>query len=148
MFVKMLLYLCLFWLPIVFGGIEVPRENCQWQSGGYGEETQCDGNQVIVGACGAGRYADCPDESWHQILCCSMPNYVYENCQKYGSDHGQLNSCLDHGNVPRLLEGKDKKGIEILDLFLTFFGPFLTFLDLFWTFLDIFWTFLTFFGPF
>ena len=24
---------------------------------------------------------------------------------KYGSAHGELNSCLSHGNVPNLLEG-------------------------------------------
>ena len=53
----------------------------------------------------AGRYADCPGDAWHQLLCCTLPNFYYGHCMKYGSAHGELNSCLSHGNVPYLLEG-------------------------------------------
>ena len=53
----------------------------------------------------AGRYGDCPGDSWHQLLCCTLPNFYYGHCMKYGSAHGELNSCLSHGNVPYLLEG-------------------------------------------
>ena len=112
---KFLLLTCILLLsakPIICG-IEVPRENCQWISGDYGQTSQCDGNQVVVGACGAGRYADCPGDTWHQILCCAMPDFVYGECQKYGSGHGQLNSCLEHGNVARLLEGTCGSGAEL-----------------------------------
>ena len=30
-------------------------------------------------------------ESWHQILCCTAPEFNYGNCQSYGSDHGEPN---------------------------------------------------------
>ena len=63
------------------------------------------GDQVAVGACGAGRYADCPNESWHQILCCTLPDFYFGNCFLYGSEHGKPNSCLDHGEGPTMLEG-------------------------------------------
>jgi len=88
-----------------WAGIEVPRNECVWLNGHYGNEIKCDGNQVVVGACGAGRYGDCPGDSWHQLLCCTLPNFYYGHCMKYGSAHGELNSCLSHGNVPYLLEG-------------------------------------------
>ena len=35
----------------------------------------------------------------------ALPNFYYGHCMKYGSAHGELNSCLIHGNVPYLLEG-------------------------------------------
>ena len=35
-----------------WGGIEVPRNECVWLNGHYGNEIKCDGNQVVVGACG------------------------------------------------------------------------------------------------
>ena len=63
------------------------------------------GDQVAVGACGAGRYADCPNESWHQILCCTLPDFYFGNCFSYGTEHGKPNSCLEHGEVPTMLEG-------------------------------------------
>ena len=60
---------------------------------------------MAVGACGAGRYADCPNDSWHQILCCTLPDFYFGNCFSYGSEHGKPNSCLEHGEVPTMLEG-------------------------------------------
>ena len=33
-------------------GIEVPKTECAWINGDYGKEIKCDGNQVVVGACG------------------------------------------------------------------------------------------------
>ena len=69
------------------------------------------GDQVVVGACGSGRNPDCPndsiyyDNSWHQILCCTLPEFNFGHCESYGSEHGEPNSCLDHGEVPTLLEG-------------------------------------------
>ena len=69
------------------------------------------GDQVVVGACGSGRNPDCPndsiyyDNSWHQILCCTLPEFNFGRCESYGSEHGEPNSCLDHGEIPTLLEG-------------------------------------------
>ena len=69
------------------------------------------GDQVVVGACGSGRWADCPndsiyyDNSYHQILCCTIPEFNWNHCESYGSEHGVLNSCLEHGEVPTILEG-------------------------------------------
>ena len=59
----------------------------------------------MVGACGAGRYADCPEDSWHQIKCCTLPEFYSGHCFSYGSEHGKSNSCLEHGEVPTMLEG-------------------------------------------
>ena len=70
------------------------------------------GDQVVVGACGAGRYADCPNDSWHQILCCSLPEFYYGHCFSYGSEHGKTNSCLEHGEIPTMLEGTCGSGKE------------------------------------
>ena len=36
----------------IWCGIDVPRNDCVWISGDYGHEIKCDGNQVVVGACG------------------------------------------------------------------------------------------------
>ena len=36
----------------IWCGIDVPRNDCVWISGDYGKEIKCDGNQVVVGACG------------------------------------------------------------------------------------------------
>ena len=33
-------------------GIDVPKTECAWINGDYGKEIKCDGNQVVVGACG------------------------------------------------------------------------------------------------
>ena len=69
------------------------------------------GDQVVVGACGSGRNPDCPndsiyyDNSYHQILCCTIPEFNWNHCESYGSEHGVLNSCLEHGEVPTILEG-------------------------------------------
>ena len=65
----------------------------------------------MVGACGSGRNPDCPndsiyyDNSWHQILCCTIPEFNWNHCESYGSEHGVPNSCLEHGEVPTILEG-------------------------------------------
>ena len=91
-------------VKLVTCGIDVPRDECTWLDGRYGVEVKCDGNQVVVGACGAGHYADCPNGAWHQILCCSLPMFYYEKCVKFGTQHGELNSCLEHGNLSLMLE--------------------------------------------
>ena len=33
-------------------GIDIPKTECAWINGDYGKEIKCDGNQVVVGACG------------------------------------------------------------------------------------------------
>ena len=43
------------------GGIEIPRDDCQWRAGGLGNmANRCDGDQVVVGACRSGFNNDCP----------------------------------------------------------------------------------------
>ena len=69
--------------------------------------------QVVVGACGAGRYADCPGKTWHEILCCPLPGFYFGHCFEYGTEHGKPNSCLDHGEIPTLLEGTCGSGAEL-----------------------------------
>ena len=41
-------------LKVNFGraGIDIPKTECAWINGDYGKEIKCDGNQVVVGACG------------------------------------------------------------------------------------------------
>ena len=117
-------------------GIDVPKTECAWINGDYGKEIKCDGNQVVIGACGwvstkymlfvyfmmkiyyqctfrAGRYADCPGDHWHQLLCCTMPDFYFGHCAKYGTGHGELNSCLSHGVDYYLLEGTCGSGAEL-----------------------------------
>ena len=86
-------------------GIVVPRNHCTWLSGHYGNELKCDGDQVVVGACGGGHNADCDPGYYVQMLCCSLPMFYYSNCEKFGVHHGVEGSCLDHGDSPLMLEG-------------------------------------------
>ena len=78
------------------------------------------GDQVVVGACGSGRNPDCPndsiyyDNSYHQILCCTVPEFNWNHCESYGSEHGVPNSCLDHGAVPTILEGTCGSGNSLI----------------------------------
>ena len=45
----------------VFGGIKIPRDDCEWRAGGEGDmANRCDGDQLVVGACGSGFNGDCP----------------------------------------------------------------------------------------
>ena len=75
----------------------------------------------MVGACGAGLFPDCPLESWHQILCCTLPYFSYGHCSTYGSDHGAPNNCLDHGEMATMLEGTCGSGKVCLFVFLSIF---------------------------
>ena len=74
----------------------------------------------MVGACGSGRNPDCPndsiyyDNSYHQILCCTVPEFNWNNCESYGSEHGVPNSCLEHGEVPTILEGTCGSGNSLI----------------------------------
>ena len=82
----------------VFAGIQVEKDDCYWLSGAYGVDLNCDPDHVVVGACGAGREAECPHISWEQILCCPVPLFNFGHCSTHGTYHGQDNSCLNHGN--------------------------------------------------
>ena len=45
----------------VLGGIKIPRDDCEWRAGGLGDmANRCDGDQLVVGACGSGFNNDCP----------------------------------------------------------------------------------------
>ena len=51
----------LFCVSAVLGGIKIPRDDCEWRAGGEGDmANRCDGDQLVVGACGSGFNADCP----------------------------------------------------------------------------------------
>ena len=82
----------------VFAGIQVEKDECYWLSGAYGIDLNCDPDHVVVGACGAGREAECPHISWEQVLCCPVPLFNFGHCSTHGTYHGQDNSCLNHGN--------------------------------------------------
>ena len=82
----------------IFAGIQVEKDDCYWLSGAYGVDLNCDPDHVVVGACGAGREAECPHISWEQILCCPVPLFNFGHCSTHGTYHGQDNSCLTHGN--------------------------------------------------
>ena len=88
-----ILFLC---FQTILAGIEIPNDGCYWLSGAYGIDLKCDQDHVIVGACGAGREPDCPDISWQQILCCSVPIFYFGGCITHGSYHGQRNTCLEY----------------------------------------------------
>ena len=96
-------------LSATWCGIIVPRDHCTWLNGHYGNELKCDGDQVVVGACGGGRNPDCGGYNT-QLLCCSLPMFYYSNCEKFGVHHGELGSCLDHGDLPLMLEGSCGSG--------------------------------------
>ena len=52
----------------------------------------------------SGSDADCSQNTYHQLRCCVVPEFYHGHCEKFGTDHGVPNSCLDHGNL--ILEGK------------------------------------------
>ena len=78
--------------------LQVEKDECYWLSGAYGVDLNCDADHVVVGACGAGREAECPHISWEQVLCCPVPLFNFGHCSTHGTYHGQDNSCLNHGN--------------------------------------------------
>ena len=51
--------------------------------------------QVAVGSCGSGSNDDCGPSIYHQLLCCDMPEYHYENCVQYNGDYGEPMTCKD-----------------------------------------------------
>ena len=53
--------LCVVCVMVVEGGIKIPRDECEWRQGGLGDmANRCDGDMLVVGACGSGFNNDCP----------------------------------------------------------------------------------------
>ena len=96
------IFLVGFGLVAVEGGIEIPTNGCQWRGEKYGHMIQCEGNELAIGSCGSGKNDDCSSGQWHQILCCDMPDYLYQDCLEYRGEHGQEISCVEKD---LLLEG-------------------------------------------
>ena len=46
------LFVIILFSESIWCGIDVPKNNCNWISGRYGQDIKCDGNQVVTGACG------------------------------------------------------------------------------------------------
>eukprot|EP00095_Tigriopus_kingsejongensis_P004825 maker-scaffold1088_size63410-snap-gene-0.17 protein:Tk04825 transcript:maker-scaffold1088_size63410-snap-gene-0.17-mRNA-1 annotation:"unnamed protein product" len=92
-------------------GITVPTDNCQWRGEKYGHALQCEPNEIVIGSCGSGKRDDCGSGEWHQLLCCEMPDYTYDNCIDYKGEHGQEISCPEKSNDDSmLLEGSCGSG--------------------------------------
>ena len=81
-FSKLVAVLCISSRPIL-SGIVIPRDHCTWLEGGYSVELKCDGDQIVVGACGSGENGDCANGIYTKLLCCSFPFYYYSNCNNY-----------------------------------------------------------------
>ena len=94
-----------------FGGITISQDDCQWLTATDFDANvlKCDGNEVVVGACGGGSNRDCPDNSAHQLKCCAIPGYYYSDCDVFGEEYGISNDCRDHGET-RLLEASCNSG--------------------------------------
>ncbi|TRY72589.1 hypothetical protein TCAL_03119 [Tigriopus californicus] len=93
--------------------IEVPTDSCMWRGAKYGQMNACEPNEIVVGSCGSGRRDDCDSGQWHQLLCCKMPEYTYENCLEYKGEHGQDISCSQQAHDDSmLLQGACGSGLQ------------------------------------
>merc|ERR1712123_176981 len=93
-----------------YGGISIPKDNCRWlKATEYNTELKCDGNEVVVGACGSGAHKDCPGGTVHELKCSAIPGYYYSGCNIYGTSWGVNNDCRDHGET-LVLEGSCASG--------------------------------------
>ena len=52
-------------------------------------------DEVIIGACGAGKFGDCQG-SFLQLKCCRLAKSRNENCQSKTTKHGQKNECTGY----------------------------------------------------
>merc|ERR1719481_1002999 len=92
------------------GGINIPRENCQWRDGSVGDfANRCDGDQLVVGSCGSGRYNDCPGPSFTQLQCCAVEGFYYGSCVIRSGTWGELLECptLADGHLVEAACGSD-----------------------------------------
>ena len=54
---------------VVEGGIKIPRDDCEWRQGGLGDmANRCDGDMLVVGACGSGFNNDCPGRIYSSYI--------------------------------------------------------------------------------
>jgi len=53
-------------------GLKLDRGRCRWRGAKYGWLQQCQGDEVMVGACTSGRNADCGKKTWTGINCCRI----------------------------------------------------------------------------
>ena len=67
---------------------------------------------MAIGSCGSGKNDDCDNGQWHQLLCCDMEDYHWQECTEYKSDHGKDLSCPDLLNYNgAILEGACGSGM-------------------------------------
>eukprot|EP00091_Calanus_sinicus_P023243 TRINITY_DN7739_c0_g1_i2.p1 TRINITY_DN7739_c0_g1~~TRINITY_DN7739_c0_g1_i2.p1 ORF type:complete len:183 (-),score=47.91 TRINITY_DN7739_c0_g1_i2:162-662(-) len=92
------------------GGIKIPRDDCEWRAGGEGNmANRCDGDQLVVGACGSGFNADCPGGAFTLVECCRVPEFYYGSCEVRGGTWGELLACPDLSDG-HLVEGVCESG--------------------------------------
>merc|ERR1711887_11124 len=99
-------FLCL----IVLGGIKIPRDKCEWRNSVTGTMgNRCDGDQLVVGACGSGFNNDCPDKTFALVECCQLPDFYYGSCEVRSGSWGELLECPEQ-NTGHLVEGTCESG--------------------------------------
>ena len=47
-------------------------------------QCRCDGDQLVVGACGGGFNNDCPGGEFSLLECCNVPEFYYGHCEVGG----------------------------------------------------------------
>ncbi len=57
--------------------VTVPRSDCTWRGGDFGDTTSCSSGEVAVGSCGSGSDPDCSssddDGDYYDMLyCCEL----------------------------------------------------------------------------
>merc|ERR1719431_2055924 len=88
-------FLTLVLVPAVLGGLKIPRDDCEWRQGGLGDmANRCDGDMLVVGACGSGFNNDCPGGAFTLVECCRVPEFYYGTCEVRGGSWGVL--CRAH----------------------------------------------------
>merc|ERR1711982_282441 len=82
------------------------------EAGGLGNmANRCDGDQLVVGACGGGFNSDCPDGAFTLVECCRMPEFYYGSCEVHGGTWGELLQCPEiHTDAGHLVEGFCESG--------------------------------------
>merc|ERR1711970_1185540 len=89
-----------FSVSFVLGGIKIPRDNCEWRNSVAGSMgNRCDGDQLVVGACGSGFNNDCPDSTFALVECCQLPDFYYGSCEVRSGSWGELLECARDDEV-------------------------------------------------
>ena len=67
---------------------------CRFRHAEFGHHVSCESNEIAIGACSSGLFADCGGYS-HSLKCCKMDEFAYGTCESHHASWGHHLSCPD-----------------------------------------------------